>query len=82
MREPETPSTNVASLLPSGVARVEVVKRRGGSHRGPGGPRCSGITNYSAGNRLIAGQKPSHRAYPGQKDYDEVIHRNNLILCD
>ncbi|HCF49824.1 MAG TPA: glutamate 5-kinase, partial [Syntrophomonas sp.] len=39
-----------------------------------------GIAHYNAGEiRLIAGRKSSEiEQILGEKDYDEVIHRNNL----
>ncbi len=75
------------SLLPGGVVGVDGDFERGEvvAIIDPDGHEFArGITNYSAGEiRLIAGQKTSQiEQILGGKDYDEVIHRNNLTLCD
>lgn len=71
------------SLLPSGVTGVE-----GDFDRGmvvavaePGGNEIArGLVNYNARQiKMIAGKKTSEiERILGEKDYDEIIHRNNL----
>ncbi|OIP90035.1 MAG: glutamate 5-kinase [Syntrophaceae bacterium CG2_30_49_12] len=73
------------SLLPSGIAMVEgnfgvgdpatCVDRNGT-------PLAKGLVNYSAAEiRKIMGLKTSEvEQVLGYKDYDEIIHRNNLVL--
>lgn len=75
------------SLLPSGVTRVEGDFERGNvvSLISPAGKEFArGITNYAAEEiALIAGKKTSQiERILGSKDYDEIIHRNNLTLYD
>jgi len=75
------------SLLPSGVTRVEGDFERGNvvSLISPAGKEFArGITNYAAAEiALIAGKKTSQiERILGSKDYDEIIHRNNLTLYD
>ena len=72
------------SLLPSGV-----LTGRGEFERGEvvaivdGGPRIySRYHQLFGGNPLLPAKKPLIEHILGSKDYDEVIHRNNLILCD
>jgi len=75
------------SLLASGIVKVE-----GGFERGAvvavldseGREIARGMANYNAEEtRRIAGQKSADiEKILGQKDYDEVIHRNNLwVKC-
>jgi glutamate 5-kinase len=75
------------SLLPSGVTDV------GGEFRfgdivellGPGGEVLGqGLVNYGAGEvREIAGRHSREiEAILGSKEYDEVVHRNNLALIE
>ncbi|MBC7075598.1 MAG: glutamate 5-kinase [Syntrophomonadaceae bacterium] len=71
------------SLLPSGVLRVEGEFERGTvvAVVSPEGKEIArGMVNYSAEElKLIAGKKTSEiEEILGEKDYDEVIHRNNL----
>jgi len=71
------------SLLPSGVVRVEGEFERGAvvAVLSPEERAIArGMVNYSAEEiRLIAGKKTSEiERILGEKDYDEVIHRNNL----
>ncbi len=71
------------SLLPSGVTGVEGEFERGTvvAVVEPGGREIArGLANYNANEiTLIAGKKSSEiEAILGEKDYDEVIHRNNL----
>lgn len=75
------------SLLPSGVTGVEGTFERGSvvSIVSPDGREFArGISNYSAEEIiLIAGKKTSQiERVLGSKDYDEVIHRNNLTTFD
>jgi len=76
---------NGKSLLPSGIvdvqgqfavgAAVSVVDDRGQ-------PIGNGLVNYNAGDiRAIMGLKSSQiKNRLGQKTYDEVIHRDNLVI--
>ncbi|HAA90767.1 MAG: Glutamate 5-kinase [Thermoanaerobacterales bacterium 50_218] len=76
---------NGKSLLPSGVTDVEGCFEKGAvvSVVDPSGREVArGITNYSADEiRLIKGKKTKEiREILGYKDYDEVIHRDNLTV--
>jgi glutamate 5-kinase len=76
---------NGKSLLPSGVVKVEGVFEMGNTVciSGPDGRQIArGITNYASEElKKIMGKKTSEIAVVlGSKDYDEVIHRNNLVL--
>jgi glutamate 5-kinase len=71
------------SLLPSGVTGVEGDFDRGmvvAVMEPDGREIARGLVNYAAREiALIAGKKSSEiEAILGEKDYDEVIHRNNL----
>lgn len=71
------------SLLPSGIKEVRGEFERGAVVAvGTQGQEeiARGIVNYSSAEiRQIAGQKTSEiTKILGEKDYDEVIHRNNL----
>ncbi|SMB92845.1 glutamate 5-kinase [Thermanaeromonas toyohensis ToBE] len=73
------------SLLPSGIVSVEGEFDQGSlvSIIGPGGQEIArGMANYSAEEiRRIQGKKTSEiLAVLGYKDYDEVVHRDNLII--
>ncbi|KKM11188.1 gamma-glutamyl kinase [Clostridiales bacterium PH28_bin88] len=73
------------SLLPIGVVKVEGTFEPGNvvSILSPSGEEIArGITNYSAEEvRRIQGKKTDEIAgILGYKDYDEVIHRNNLVV--
>lgn len=73
------------SLLPSGVVAAEGEFERGMVVRvcdQEGREIGRGITNYSAEEvRKIAGKKTTEiEKILGVKDYDEVIHRNNLTV--
>lgn len=73
------------SLLPSGVAAVEGEFDRGAIVAVvdmDGAEIARGAVNYSAAEiRQIAGKKTTEIAkILGDKDYDEVIHRNNLWI--
>lgn len=73
------------SLLPSGITAVEGEFERGSlvSIVEPGGKEIArGMSNYSAEEiRRIQGKKTSEiLAILGHKDYDEVVHRDNLIV--
>jgi len=75
------------SLLPSGVVEVEGDFERGNvvSIRTVEGREIGrGMVNYSADEiRAIRGRKTTEIArILGSKDYDEVIHRNNLSLIN
>lgn len=74
------------SLLPIGVRQVEGRFRPGNVVRvtdAAGNELARGIVNYSAADlRRIMGHASQEIArILGYKDYDEVIHRNNLVLC-
>jgi glutamate 5-kinase len=73
------------SLLPSGVTGVEGIFEMGStiSILGPGNQEVArGITCYSSAEiEMIKGfQTKEISRILGRKDYDEVIHRNNLVL--
>lgn len=72
------------SLLPSGIVRVEGDFQRGTvvSIMGPGGEIARGIVNYSSDHikKIMGCQSRDIAGILGQKDYDEVIHRDNLTL--
>ncbi|HAG11797.1 MAG TPA: glutamate 5-kinase [Desulfotomaculum sp.] len=73
------------SLLPSGIRRVEGNFKIGNtvSVIEPGGREIArGIVNYSSEDiEMIKGTKTWERARTsGRKAYDEVIHRNNLVM--
>jgi glutamate 5-kinase len=73
------------SLLPSGIIRVDGVFADGavvGVADEAGCDLGRGISNYSSGAiNLIKGHKSSEiRAIIGYHDYDEVIHRDNLVI--
>jgi len=75
------------SLLPSGITGVEGIFERGNVISLAdleGHEFARGITNYSAEEiKLIAGKKTSQiERILGHKDYDEVIHRNNLTVYE
>lgn len=73
------------SLLPSGITGVEGVFELGNtiSVVGPDGAEIAkGLTSYSSSDiEMIKGaQTGDIRRILGHKDYDEVVHRNNLVL--
>jgi glutamate 5-kinase len=73
------------SLLASGITAVEGDFERGtvvAVMTGDEQEIARGMTNYSGGEiKRIAGRKSSDIArILGEKDYDEVIHRNNLWI--
>ncbi len=73
------------SLLPSGVTGVEGVFEMGNtvSIIGPGGGEIArGITSYSNEDidKIKGLQTDEIEKVLGRKDYDEIIHRNNLVL--
>ena len=73
------------SLLPSGITAIEGVFEAGQvvQVKGPNGQEIArGMVNYSSGAvERIRGKKTSEiEAVLGYKDFDEVIHRNNMIL--
>jgi len=78
-------ATNGKSLLPAGVSHVEGVFPLGAAVRvadAMGRPIACGLTNYSSDDlQKIAGKKTTDiERILGRKDYDEVIHRDNLVL--
>jgi glutamate 5-kinase len=73
------------SLLPSGITGVEGSFDRGDAVRlcdGAGEEFATGVTNYSLPEVLhIMGRKSSEiEAILGYKYFDEVVHRDNLVL--
>lgn len=75
------------SLLPSGIKNVEGSFKRGAvvSVKEEGGRELArGIVNYASDEiALIAGRRTADiKRILGGKDYDEVIHRNNLALVN
>ena len=74
------------SLLPAGIVRVEGAFERGDvvSIIGPDGVELArGLTNYTAADisRILGRKTADVRAMLGEAAYDEVVHRNNLVLC-
>jgi len=81
----EAIKTKGKSLLPSGIVKVDSTFERGAvvSIIIAGGQEMArGIVNYSSQEiTLIAGHRTVDiKKILGSKDYDEVIHRNNLVL--
>jgi glutamate 5-kinase len=75
------------SLLPSGITDVEGEFATGDPVScvdREGNLLAKGLVNYSAGDiRKILGLKtPQIFSVLGHKDYDEVIHRDNLVITD
>ena len=72
------------SLLPSGITAVEGDFQRGNvvSIIGQSGEIARGIVNYASKeiNKLKGCQSKDIYKILGHKDYDEVIHRDNLTL--
>ncbi len=73
------------SLLPSGITAVEGEFDQGDPVTcvdRDGTPLAKGLVNYSSGDvRRIIGLKTSQiYSVLGHKDYDEVIHRDNLVV--
>jgi glutamate 5-kinase len=73
-----------SSLLPVGIRSCEGEFEAGDAVLviGPGGPVAKGIVNYSASDlRRILGRKSGEIAgILGSKEFDEVIHRDNMVL--
>jgi glutamate 5-kinase len=73
------------SLLPSGIVRVEGRFEAGDavSCLDPSGhERAKGLVNYTSDDLVkIKGAKTTEiAALLGSKDYDEAIHRDNLVI--
>ncbi len=72
------------SLLPRGVTRVEGSFDFGDVVRvhGPSGPVAQGLSNYSAADveRIRGLATHEIEGALGTKDFDEVVHRNQLVL--
>jgi len=72
------------SLLPVGICSCEGEFEAGDAVLviGPGGPVAKGIVNYPSGDlRRILGRKSGEIAgVLGAKEFDEVIHRDNMVL--
>jgi len=78
-------SSKGKSLLPSGIVKVEGSFERGALVSvviASNGEMARGIVNYSSQEiNAIAGHRSGEiKKILGSKDYDEVIHRNNLAL--
>jgi len=74
------------SLLPAGIVRVDGEFEPGDvvSIIGPDGAELArGLSNYTHSDvAKIRGKKTADvRAMLGEAAYDEVVHRNNLVLC-
>ncbi|MFZ5755017.1 MAG: glutamate 5-kinase [Bacillota bacterium] len=76
--------TRGKSLLPSGIIKVEGEFPPGSvvSLWGQNGEIARGIVNYSSGDieKIKGAQTKEIMSILGHKDYDEVIHRDNLTL--
>ncbi len=76
--------TEGRSLLPVGIVSCEGDFEAGDVVLlvGPGGPLAKGLANYgSADVRRIQGRRSGEiAAILGSKEFDEVIHRDNLVL--
>ena len=74
------------SLLPKGVVRVEGQFQFGDVVRidGPDGPVAQGLANYAAHevSRIQGRNSTEIEAVLGGKDFDEVVHRNQLALTE
>ena len=73
------------SLLPSGIRGVSGDFKKGDTVSvvsTAGREVARGLTNYSASDlRLIGGRKTGEiKGILGRKDYDEAVHRDNLVL--
>ena len=73
------------SLLPAGIVEVFGAFRKGAPVHlvdPEGRPFAMGLTNYSARdiNRIKGRQTQEIAQSLGHKDYDEVIHRDNLVI--
>jgi glutamate 5-kinase len=78
---------NKRSLLPAGIVRVEGDFRRGDIVAIQGKDRrllAQGLSNYDANDVLqICGKKTAEvRSLLHEAAYDEVVHRDNLVVCD
>ncbi|MEA2710882.1 MAG: glutamate 5-kinase [Phycisphaerales bacterium] len=74
------------SLLPAGIMKVDGEFEPGDvvSIIGPDGTELArGLSNYTAADiERIRGKKTADvRTMLGEAAYDEVVHRNNLVLC-
>lgn len=72
------------SLLPVGILSCEGEFEAGDAVLvvGPGGPIAKGLANYASPDvRHILGCKTGEIAgVLGSKEFDEVIHRDNMVL--
>jgi glutamate 5-kinase len=73
------------SLLPSGITAVEGEFATGdpvNCFDSEGNLLAKGLVNYSAGDisKIMGLKTPQIFAVLGHKDYDEVIHRDNLVV--
>lgn len=75
------------SLLPAGILSVEGVFERGdvvAIHAADGRLLAQGLSNYDAGDvDRIRGKKTAEvRSLLQEAAYDEVVHRDNLVVCE
>ena len=73
------------SLLPSGITAVEGEFATGDPVNcldREGNLLAKGLVNYSAGDisKIMGLKTPQILSVLGHKDYDEVIHRDNLVI--
>lgn len=73
------------SLLPAGIVKVEGLFQRGDVvviHDARNAPIARGLTNYASADILQICGKKTHevRAALGDRAYDEVVHRDNLVV--
>ncbi|MCK7507255.1 MAG: hypothetical protein MZV70_26565 [Desulfobacterales bacterium] len=73
------------SLLPSGITAVEGEFATGdpvNCFDSEGNLLAKGLVNYSAGDisKIMGLKTPQIFTVLGHKDYDEVIHRDNLVI--
>lgn len=78
---------NNRSLLPAGVVKVEGDFERGdviGIHSADGRLLARGLSNYASKDvDQIRGKKTAEvRTLLQESAYDEVVHRDNLVVCD
>jgi glutamate 5-kinase len=74
------------SLLPAGILKVDGAFERGDVieiHSAAGVCIARGLTNYSSEDvERIRGKKTQEiRALLAEQAYDEVVHRDNLVVC-
>src|SRR5688572_14824204 len=78
---------NNRSLLPAGITKVEGAFERGdvvAIHAADGRLLARGLSNYAAADvERIRGKKTTEvRSLLHEAAYDEVVHRDNLVVCE